>query len=456
MIRLTNFATRQKEAFEPLDEANVRMYVCGPTVYDRAHMGNARSAVVFDTLYRLLRYVYGVEAVTYVRNITDVDDKINARAVESGRSIGEITAETTGWYVEDMAALGCLLPDQTPRATDYIKRMIEMIERLIAQGHAYEAERHVLFAVSSFDDYGKFSGRSLEDMQAGARVEVAPYKRDPMDFVLWKPSEETLPGWDSPWGRGRPGWHIECSAMSEALLGRTFDIHGGGGDLIFPHHENEIAQSTCAHDGAPMARYWLHNEMLQVEGRKMSKSLGNFFTVRDRLDDGTPGEVMRFVLLSAHYRKPMDWTEDKVQSAESALRRWRSLTAGAEPGQPAPQVVEALSDDLNTAGAQAVLHQLAAAVDSGEVDSGVLLASAQLMGLLTPEIGDWAEAVDLSALEVAFSDIRAKAMETKDFSELDALKARLTAAGVEVKMSREGVSLTPGVGFDAEALKELP
>ena len=456
MIRLTNFATRRKERFEPLDAENVRMYVCGPTVYDRAHMGNARSAVVFDTLYRLLRHSYGEGAVTYVRNITDVDDKINARAAESGRSISEITAETTGWYVEDMAALGCLSPDEAPRATDYIGRMIEMIERLIAQGHAYEAEGHVLFSVSSYEHYGQFSGRSLEDMQAGARVEVAPYKRDPMDFVLWKPSEEGLPGWDSPWGRGRPGWHIECSAMSEALLGRTFDIHGGGGDLIFPHHENEIAQSACAHDGAPMARYWLHNEMLQVDGRKMSKSLGNFFTVRDRLDQGTPGEVMRFVLLSAHYRKPMDWTEDKVQSAESSLRRWRSLTAGAEPVAPDPQVIEALSDDLNTAGAQAVLHQLAAGVEAGEVEAGTLLASAQLMGLLTPEIGDWAEGVDLSALEAAFSDIRTKAMQTKDFSGLDALKARLTAAGVEVKMSREGVSLTPGVGFDANALKDLP
>ena len=456
MIRLTNFATRRKDAFEPLDADNVRMYVCGPTVYDRAHMGNARSAVVFDTLYRLLRHVYGEEAVTYVRNITDVDDKINARAAESGRSISDITAETTGWYVEDMAALGCLLPNETPRATDYIDRMIAMTEDLIAKGHAYAAEGHVLFSVSSFDAYGKFSGRSLEDMQAGARIEVAPYKRDPMDFVLWKPSEDGLPGWDSPWGRGRPGWHIECSAMSEALLGRTFDIHGGGGDLIFPHHENEIAQSACAHDGAPMARYWLHNEMLQVEGRKMSKSLGNFFTVRDRLDQGTPGEVMRFVLLSAHYRKPMDWTEEKVLNAESALRKWHGLTAGVEPGTPDPQVVEALSDDLNSSGAQAVLHQLAAGVEAGEVEAGVLLASARLMGLLTPGIGDWAQAVDLSALEAAFSEIRAKAMETKDFSHLDALKARLTAAGVEVKMSREGVSLTPGVGFDAEAVKDLP
>ncbi|SFH37965.1 cysteinyl-tRNA synthetase [Palleronia marisminoris] len=456
MIRLTNFATRRKEPFEPLDPENVRMYVCGPTVYDRAHMGNARSAVVFDTLYRLLRHTYGEGAVTYVRNITDVDDKINARAAESGRSIADITAETTGWYVEDMAALCCLSPDETPRATDYIGQMIAMTERLIAEGHAYEAEGHVLFSVSSYEHYGAFSGRSLEDMQAGARVEVAPYKRDPMDFVLWKPSEEGLPGWDSPWGRGRPGWHIECSAMSEALLGRTFDIHGGGGDLIFPHHENEIAQSACAHDGAPMARYWLHNEMLQVDGRKMSKSLGNFFTVRDRLDQGTPGEVMRFVLLSAHYRKPMDWTEDKIQGAESALRRWRALTTDAEPGTPDPQVVEALSDDLNTAGAQAVLHQLVAGIEAGEVEAGVLLASAQLMGLLTPGIGEWADAVDLSALETAFSNIRAEAMQTKDFSELDALKARLVAAGVEVKMSREGVALSPGVGFDADALKELP
>ena len=455
MIRLTNSAAREKQDFVPLDPENVRMYVCGPTVYDRAHMGNARSAVVFDTLYRLLRHTYGADHVTYVRNITDVDDKINARAAESGRSITDITAETTRWYEDDMAALGCLPPDQQPRATAYIDPMIAMIRGLIDAGHAYAADGHVLFSVDTYTDYGKLSGRSVDDMIAGARVEVAPYKRDPMDFVLWKPSDAGTPGWDSPWGRGRPGWHIECSAMSEALLGRTFDIHGGGGDLMFPHHENEIAQSACTHDGAPMARYWLHNEMLQVEGRKMSKSLGNFFTVRDRLDEDTPGEVMRFVLLSTHYRKPMDWTEEKVRTAEVSLRKWHALTADATPGTPDPQVVDALSDDLNTAGAIARLHRIAAMVETGEAPSGDLLASARLTGLLTEGIGDWAAAVDLSALETRLAQARAEEMETKDFSQVDAMKAALADAGVEVRMSRNAVALTPAAGFDAEKLKAL-
>ncbi|MGM0660066.1 MAG: cysteine--tRNA ligase, partial [Pseudomonadota bacterium] len=271
-IRLHNTRTRRKEVFEPLDQDNVRMYVCGPTVYDRAHLGNARPVVVFDVLYRLLRHVYGPNHVTYVRNFTDVDDKINARAAESGRAIGEITAETTQWFLEDMGELVALEPDHMPRATQYIPQMVAMIEVLIEKGHAYEAEGHVLFAVDSWrEDYGKLSGRSVDDMIAGARVEVAPYKRNPMDFVLWKPSEGDQPGWDSPWGRGRPGWHIECSAMAYALLGESFDIHGGGNDLMFPHHENEIAQSCCAHPEGDFARYWLHNEMLQVEGKKMSK-----------------------------------------------------------------------------------------------------------------------------------------------------------------------------------------
>ncbi|MGR3489682.1 cysteine--tRNA ligase, partial [Pseudooceanicola nanhaiensis] len=275
-IRLTNTLTRTKEVFTPIDPKNVRMYVCGPTVYDRAHLGNARPVVVFDVLYRLLRHVHGAEHVTYVRNFTDVDDKINARAARDGRDIRAITDETIGWYHEDMDALGTLRPDVEPRATEHIGQMIAMIEGLVAAGHAYEAEGHVLFAVESYAGYGRLSGRSVEDMIAGARVEVAPYKRNPMDFVLWKPSDEGLPGWESPWGRGRPGWHIECSAMAKELLGESFDIHGGGNDLMFPHHENEIAQSCCAAPGAEFARVWLHNEMLQVEGKKMSKSLGNF------------------------------------------------------------------------------------------------------------------------------------------------------------------------------------
>ena len=283
-IRLRNTLTRRVEPFVPLDPTNVRMYVCGPTVYDRAHLGNARSAVVFDVLFRLLRHVYGPEHVTYVRNLTDIDDKIIARAQETGRSVEDITEETIRWYHEDMDALGCLRPTHEPRATEYLPQMIAMIEALIERGHAYEAEGHVLFSVSSYAEYGRLSGRSVEDMIAGARVDVAPYKRDPMDFVLWKPSGEGMPGWPSPWGRGRPGWHIECSAMARDLLGGAFDIHGGGLDLQFPHHENEIAQSRCAHPDEGFARVWMHNEMLMVDGRKMSKSLGNFTTVRDLLD----------------------------------------------------------------------------------------------------------------------------------------------------------------------------
>ncbi len=447
-IWLTNTATRKKEEFTPLDPNNVRMYVCGPTVYDRAHIGNARPVIVFDVLFRLLRHVYGADHVTYVRNFTDVDDKINARAAESGRSIGEITAETTAWYLEDMAAIGALEPTHMPCATAYIAEMVAMIEDLIAKGHAYEAEGHVLFAVDSWKEgYGKLSGRSVDDMIAGARVEVAPYKRNPMDFVMWKPSSDDLPGWDSPWGRGRPGWHIECSAMAYDLLGEQFDIHGGGNDLMFPHHENEIAQSKCAGHG--FARYWLHNEMLQVEGKKMSKSLGNFFTIRDLLDQGVPGEVIRFVFLSTHYRKPMDWTEKKREEAEATLRKWRALADGVAPGDVSTEIVDALSDDLNTAGAISVLHKLA-----GEGDAAGLLAGAQMIGLLTDDLGGWdSVTVDLSAFADRLAALREKAMQTKDFSAVDAMKTALTEAGVEVRMSKAGVELVPGSGFDAAKLE---
>ncbi len=458
-IRLYDTATRSKEVFTPLDPRNVRMYVCGPTVYDRAHLGNARPVVVFDVLYRLLRHVYGPEHVTYVRNFTDVDDKINATALarrEAGASgslealVHERSDETIGWYLADMGALGALEPDHMPRATEYIAPMVTMIEELIAGGHAYEAEGHVLFAVESYADYGKLSGRSVDDMIAGARVEVAPYKRNPMDFVLWKPSGDEEPGWNSPWGRGRPGWHIECSAMSHELLGDSFDIHGGGNDLQFPHHENEIAQSKCAHPEADFARYWLHNEMLQVEGRKMSKSLGNFFTVHDLLEQGVPGEVIRFVFLGTHYRKPMDWTERKREEAEATLRRWRGLVAGVAPGEVAPAVLAALADDLNTAGALAELHKLAAAGDAAG-----LKASAELLGVLGEDMGGWAEAADLSALAERLASARAEAMQTKDFSTVDALKAALVAAGVEVRMSKAGVDLVPGAGFDQAKLEGL-
>jgi len=460
-IKLTNSKTRKKEVFTPLDAENVRMYVCGPTVYDRAHLGNARPVVVFDVLYRLLRHVYGEGAVTYVRNFTDVDDKINAKAANTGRDIRAICDETIEWFLADMGALGALEPDHAPRATEWIPQMVEMIADLITKGHAYEAEGHVLFAVESYKGYGQLSNRSIDDMIAGARVEVAPYKRNPMDFVLWKPSSGFEPGWDSPWGYGRPGWHIECSAMARELLGDRFDIHGGGLDLQFPHHENEIAQSKACCGEDSFAQVWLHNEMLQVEGKKMSKSLGNFFTVRDLLNDGVPGEVIRFVFLSTHYRKPMDWTEKKRAEAEATLRKWRGLTKGVAPTIVdddlgiAPTIVDAgglatLADDLNTSGMITHLHELAS---SG--DYAGLLAGARMMGLLSEDMGAWAEGVDLGAYEAMFDRVRAMAMETKDFADVDRLKTAMLDAGVKVQMSKEGVSLTADSGFDASKLEGL-
>lgn len=466
-IKLHNSLTRRKDPFTPLDPGNVRMYVCGPTVYDRAHLGNARPVVVFDVLYRLLRHLYGNDHVTYVRNFTDFDDKINARARELQAAgdprdlnaiIRTLTDETISWYHADMDALGALRPTHEPRATEYIGQMIDMIAALIARGCAYAAERHVLFDVRAYPEYGRLSGRSVDDMIAGARVEVAPYKRDPMDFVLWKPSSPEEPGWDSPWGRGRPGWHIECSAMSRELLGESFDIHGGGLDLQFPHHENEIAQSCCAHADAAFARVWLHNEMVQVEGKKMSKSLGNFFTVRDLLDQGWPGEVIRFVMLQTHYRKPMDWTEEKGRQARATLQKWHEQVAGATSGQVHPGVFSALADDLNTAGAIAELHQL-----SNASDAPALLASARLVGLLTVELSGWekegrADGVDLSLLDDLTRRLgraRENAIENKDFSEVDRLKAALVAAGVEVRMSRDGVELVPSPDFDPVLLGAL-
>ncbi|NOX39163.1 MAG: cysteine--tRNA ligase [Alphaproteobacteria bacterium] len=386
-IKLYNTKTRQKEPFSPLDEANVRMYVCGPTVYDRAHIGNARPVIVFDVLYRLLRHVYGADHVTYARNFTDVDDKINARAANTGRSIREITDETIGWFLEDMDALGALRPNQAPRATEYIDEMKAMIAALIAKGHAYAAEGHVLFDVNSYEKYGSLSGRSLDDMIAGARVEIAPYKRNPMDFVLWKPSDSETPGWQSDWGYGRPGWHIECSAMTRALFGEQFDIHGGGLDLAFPHHENEKAQSCCTAGEDSFAQVWMHNEMLQVEGKKMSKSLGNFFSVRELLDKGISGEVIRFVYLSTHYRKPMDWTEKKAREAEATLRKWCTVEGKNIDVKPDAEVVAALMDDLNTS---AAIHRLEELYKADDRD--LLLSSAKLLGFDFAKIAesDWA------------------------------------------------------------------
>ncbi|WP_299042304.1 cysteine--tRNA ligase [uncultured Tateyamaria sp.] len=455
-IQLYNTATRRKEAFEPLDSTNVRMYLCGPTVYDRAHLGNARPVLVFDVLNRLLRHVHGADHVTYVRNFTDVDDKINATALarkQAGAAgsleslVQERTDETIAWYHADMDALGALRPDHEPRATQYIAQMVAMIEDLMAKGFAYAKDGHVLFRVRAYEAYGALSGRSVDDMIAGARVEVAPYKEDPMDFVLWKPSDDELPGWDSPWGRGRPGWHIECSAMAYELLGDTFDIHGGGNDLTFPHHENEIAQSTCAGHG--FARVWMHNEMLQVEGKKMSKSLGNFFTVRDLLDEGVPGEVIRFVMLSTHYRKPMDWTEKKRAEAEATLRKWAGLVDGVAPGALPPLVLEALSDDLNTPLAITHMHKLASEGDAAGLASALTLMGINLDASETPA----GSALDALAQRLAV--LRVAAMQSKDFGPVDAMKAALVEAGVEVRMSKAGVELVPGTAFDASKLEAL-
>lgn len=452
-IKLHNTKTRRKEVFTPLKPDDVRMYVCGPTVYDRAHLGNARPVVVFDVLYRLLRHVYGPDHVTYVRNFTDVDDKINAKAAETGRSIGEITAETIGWYMSDMGALGALEPDHAPRATAFIPQMVAMIEELIAKGHAYAAEGHVLFAVDSYTHYGALSGRTVEDMIAGARVEVAPYKRNPMDFVLWKPSTDDLPGWVSPWGRGRPGWHIECSAMAHELLGESFDIHGGGIDLQFPHHENEIAQSYCAHPEGGFAQVWMHNEMLLVEGKKMSKSLGNFFTVRDLLEQGVPGEVIRYVFLMTHYRKPMDWTADKAAQAEASLRKWYALAGEAAAGSdPLPAALTALADDLNTHAVLSECHQLALAGDAM-----ALRGTMELLGLIGADVPDWANrsVVDMSVPAARLTAARETAMQSKDFSDVDRIKSALIAAGIEVRMSKAGVELVPGPDFDPAKLEGL-
>lgn len=444
-IQIYNSAKRTKEAFTPLDPKDVRVYVCGPTIYDRAHIGNARPVVVFDVLFRLLRHTYGEDHVNYVRNITDIEDKIMDRAKERGVPIEVVTEETVAWYREDMAALGSLPPTHEPRATEYVAQMVAMIETLIAKGNAYEADGHVLFEVSTYDAYGEFSGRSLDDMIAGARVEVAPYKRDPMDFVLWKPSTDDQPGWDSPWGRGRPGWHIECSAMSSELLGTDFDIHGGGADLQFPHHENEIAQSRCAHSDAGFARYWMHNSMINVDGRKMSKSLGNFLTVED-LRNQAPGEVLRLAILSTHYRGVLDWTDQKVSEAAETLRKWGLLVVGVEPSEVPETVLSALSDDLNTPLALAEMHKLAR---SG--DAAGLAAAMALMNLSAPA----AVAADDVGIDALLAE-RSEARAAKNFARADEIRNGLEAAGVVV-MDKPGEASDWRLGpdFDAEKLEAL-
>lgn len=452
---LYNTLTRRKEAFEPLKPDHVGMYVCGPTVYDRAHIGNARPVIVFDVLFRLLNRLY--PAVTYVRNITDVDDKINQRAKDSGEPIEIITARTTRMFHDDIAALNVLPPTVEPRATAHIAQMQTLIQGLIAKGHAYEADGHVLFSVPSMADYGQLSRRSMDEMIAGARVEVAPYKKNAADFVLWKPSTPDLPGWDSPWGRGRPGWHIECSAMSGQYLGATFDIHGGGQDLVFPHHENEIAQSVCA-NGAPYARFWLHNGYLMVEGEKMSKSLGNFFTVRELLEQA-PGEAIRLCMLSTHYHQPFDWTAEGLKQARATLDRLYTALRATAHAARAPvesdtpiEVLAALEDDLNTPLAIAHLHELAtnlnkAARDAEKADArAALLAAGELLGVLHQEPESWfkwqpAGAMAAGLAEEAIAQLiqaRAEARKSKDFAESDRIRKELADNGIVLEDGPQG------------------
>jgi len=441
-LSLHNTRTRARQVFTPIDPANVRVYLCGPTVYDRAHIGNARNVVVFDILIRLLRRLY--PRVTYVRNITDIDDKINARAAASGEPIAAITARTTADYHADMAALFALPPDIEPRATAHLPEIIAIIEKLIANGHAYEAEGHVLFAVNSDPDYGKFSGHTPEDLLAGARVDVAPYKREAGDFVLWKPSSPELPGWESPWGRGRPGWHIECSAMSWKHLGENFDIHGGGDDLIFPHHENEIAQSCGAFPGSTFANIWVHNRMLLVNGEKMSKSLGNFLVLHDVLDR-VPGEAVRFMLMRSHYRSTLDFSDAGLVDAKKELDRfYRAISV--HPDVPAANAVPdsvlmPLCDDLNTPGAIAGLHALADAALANDPNGAAgLLAAGQVLGLFNQTPDDWFRGDgDDSKVDALIAERRA-ARGAKNFARADEIRKILEADGIMLEDSAAGTT----------------
>ncbi len=451
MLRLYNTLTRRKAAFVPIDPSHVRMYACGPTVYDAAHIGNARPIIVFDLLFRLLRHLYGPAHVTYARNVTDVDDKINARAAERGITIRELTDGTLAAFHDDIRALGVLMPEDVnvaqerprfiePRATDHIAEMIAIIEGLVAAGHAYVAAGHVLFDVPAMPDYGNLSKRPLDEMEAGARVEVAPYKRSPLDFVLWKPSKPGEPSWPSPCGigePGRPGWHIECSAMSWKHLGKTFDIHAGGIDLIFPHHENEVAQSRCCFGTDVMANVWLHNGFLQVEGEKMSKSLGNFITIREVLKDW-PGEVARLAMLRTHYRQPIDWTVRGLEEASRTLDRWYGIVGDTAAAPRLPEgLLEPLTDDLNTPSALAELHRLD--------DAASLKAGANLMGLLTQTKSERdqgsirASGVDVVRVE-ALIEARRAARAAKDWTASDRVRDELAAMGVAVKDGKDGTT----------------
>ena len=456
MLHLYNTLNRKKVEFVPLDEEHVRVYVCGPTVYDHIHVGNARPIIVFDVLYRLLQHLY--PRVTYVRNITDIDDKIIVRAAERGEEIGALTERTIRQFHHDIEALGTLKPDIEPRATDHIHDMIKMINLLLIQGFAYSAEQHVLFHVPALQDYGRLSRRDRDDMVAGARVEVAPYKKDPADFVLWKPSMDDQVGWNSPWGRGRPGWHIECSAMSTKYLGPDFDIHGGGEDLIFPHHENEIAQSRCAHPDSSFAQWWLHNGYLRSEGKKMSKSLGNFYTVKELLGAGERekmwrGESIRLMMLSTHYRQPLDFTKSGVDNAKKKLDRWyRALgDVDFEDGLSTTGIVEALCDDLNTPRAVAIMDALCGSVSVGR--DGMLdakrdlRAGASLLGLLQYSSESWFQGGSVSESREGGGDIesliaqRLVARGDRDFDTADSIRQSLLDRGVVLEDKPDGTTV---------------
>jgi cysteinyl-tRNA synthetase len=457
-LRLYDTLSKEKRTFVPLNPNDVRMYVCGPTVYDFAHIGNARPVIVFDVLFRLLRHRYGEGHVTYVRNITDVDDKINDRATRDypglplNQAIRKVTEVTAAQFASDVAALGSLPPTFEPRATDFVlpradgkTDMVTLIKQLIASGHAYEAGGEVLFDTQSMPDYGALSGRKLDEQRPGARVAVDAHKKSPLDFVLWKQSSGDEPGWESPWGRGRPGWHIECSAMAAAYLGDVFDIHGGGIDLIFPHHENEIAQSRCAHGTPTMANYWMHNEFVQIEDTKMSKSLGNFVTIRDLLADW-PGEVLRLNMLKAHYRSPMDWTLKGLEESARTLDDWYWVAADLKGERPADAVIEALLDDLNTPQMIAALHGLRNAAASGsEQDRRAFAASLRLAGFLSESAAQWegrkrqASGIDPTLIDGLISN-RAAARARKDFKESDRIRDELAAMGIVIKDSKEGTT----------------
>ena len=451
-IYLHNTLKQKKEKFVPIDAQNVRMYVCGPTVYDKAHLGNAKTPVVYDVLYRLLCHVYGKDHVTYVSNITDVDDKILNKHKETGKSIREITEQTYNWYIEDMAKLNVLAPNYRPRATEYINDMIELVKKLLANKHAYEAENQVLFDVDSMPAYGCLSGRSMKEMLAGARIEVADYKKNPADFILWKPSAADQPGWDSPWGYGRPGWHLECSAMSSKLLGNDFDIHGGGSDLIFPHHENELAQSCCAFPGTHFAHYWVHTGMLMINGVKMSKSLGNFYTV-DEILAQYPAEALRLLFLTTHYHQPFNFTFEGLQQAKAILDKFynallKSADVPAQKAVVSDKVVAALADDLNTPLALSYLHETVnelnkaqTAEEKGKLKAQ-LLADAEMLGLLYNDPEAWfkGDNNDKAAVIEKMIAQRAEAKKNKDWATADAIREELKVQGIILEDSPTGTT----------------